>query len=497
MRVDCPQNGERRREVENRSSPSFLYRSNKMKHDMRSLLAKLSLAALPFFSAGMANTIHAATPGDLDPGFNGTGYDTRTLADSATGNGIIADYKNRPVMAYTGSWNPGGPGFTEFAVARYLDTGALDASFGLGGIVVLPLPATDLMCAPEVVEDEAHRLLVATCNPDTIYVWRLKEDGSVDVGYGAGGVAQTTVGTGVFPVIGLTQYKGRAMIASSSRTPAFTDPRFTLVRFTAAGVLDPTLAGTGVARYSIFPASPGTYARATDVKMDSAGRLVLGGRARKDGASQQEFALARVSWGGALDATFGAGGTTHFPVMTGTNYGRRIAFDPQKRILISGTACKPVDPVTGEQNCYVGLARLLTNGALDTSLVGGTGVMAYGGGSGPGGSGFCTDSTFTFGIAVFKDRILLPGFCDLVPPTSGPPYNNIAFVLRLDGNGQYDTSFGYTLNGYTYYDFGMAEAALYGITVDQNGQILTAGRRGKTISDTEQYSEAVAARMVQ
>ncbi len=465
---------------------------------MKRMMALIFSAALTGISSGAG----AATPGDLDPAFAGVGFATQSQGDLATGSAVISDYKNRVVTAYYATNNPLGSAHNEYSVVRYLDTGAIDASFGAGGVVNLPLPSKGLVCTPELVEDVSTNLLVASCDANTIYVWRLKNTGAIDVGYGSGGLASIPVGAGVYPVIGLTQYKNRAMIATSSIAPGVPRPRFTLVRLNSAGALDASLAGSGIARYDIVPGDVTETGRATDVKMDSSGRIVLGGRMRTASTPNYHFSLARVSWSGVLDAGFGAGGVTHFPIMGGPNFGRRVAFDHKDRILLSGTVCALADPVTGEQNCYVGLSRLLTNGTLDTSLTGGTGVMAYGGGGGPADpkAGFCTKFSYNYGLTTYKDRIYLVGMCDLLPFSTTPPaypLSNVAYMLRLDGDGQYDTTFGYTLNGYTYYDFGAPEALYLGVAIDKNAQILAAGRRSKTVSDTEAYGEVVTARMVQ
>ena len=461
-----------------------------------------AIATLAFTSLAALGTLaQAATPGDLDPTFAGSGYALRADGDTASGSAVVSDYKNRVVTAYYNFSNAPGPTWNQYSVVRYLDTGAIDASFGAGGVVNLPLPSKDLVCTPEMVEDASTNLLVASCDLNTIYIWRLKNTGAIDTSFAAGGMASIYVGNGVYPVIGLTQYKNRAMVATSSIAAGATRARFTLLRLTSSGVLDTSLAGSGIARYDIFPGNVTETSRATDVKVDSKGMLVLGGRARTTTTGDYYFALARVSWAGVLDAGFGAGGVTNFPLMSGPNFGRRVAFDFKDRILLAGTVCKPADPVTGDQPCYIGLARLLGNGVLDTSLVGGTGTMVYGGGGGTANpkAGFCTDYGYNYGMTTYKDRIYLVGMCDLQGPVTPPvyPLSNVAYTLRLDANGQYDTSFGYTGNGFTYYDFSAPEALYLGVAIDKNAQILATGRRGKTASDTETYGEVVTARMVQ
>ena len=139
------------------------------------LVAATSLVAIASASA----TVFAATPGDLDPAFAGSGYVTQAQGDLARGNAVMSDYKNRVVTAYSAINNAPGS-FNEYSVMRHLDTGALDSGFGVGGIVNLPLPSKDLTCMPEIVEDLSTNLLVASCNANTIFVWRLKNTGVLD-----------------------------------------------------------------------------------------------------------------------------------------------------------------------------------------------------------------------------------------------------------------------------------------------------------------------------
>jgi glutamine amidotransferase-like uncharacterized protein len=79
--------------------------------------------------------------------------------------------------------------------------------------------------------------------------------------------------------------------------------------------------------------------------------------------------------------------------------------------------------------------------------------------------------------------------------------SSMSFGARAAAPGDLDlmfsgTGFGYTLNGFTYYDYGAQGAYHAGIAIDQAGLILTAERGGKTVSDTEAYRAAVRARMI-
>jgi uncharacterized delta-60 repeat protein len=462
-----------------------------------SLATSIAATLIAIFS-GVAS---AASAGDPDTSFAGIGNTYEGSLEINNGSSILSDQANRTVMVYS-SQKIASASSDQFNVVRYTSAGAYDTSFGGTGTVTLPFPATAMNCSPELTEDYKGNLLVASCDEKYVYIWRLKSNGSLDASYGTGGIVAINVGAVTFPVIGLTSYKGRAMVAISSyptgtgALPTF----FTLVRATISGAADTSLAGTGVARYNFFPGIAAAINRATDVKVDASGRIVLGGRVRKSSGSQFEFAATRVNWSGTLDATFGTGGMTNFPVLAGRNLGRRIAFDGYGRIVMTGSVCELPAPVTGNIACYVGLARLKANGALDTSLAGGVGTIAYGSSAINSQKSFCTDTTYSFGIATFKDRILITGYCDLNPFATTPTYPGSfrAFVMRLDDNGHYDSTFGPSGAGFNLFDFGgYPETQSVAIAIDKNGQNLIAGNVGKTVSETESYSAAVAARVLQ
>jgi uncharacterized delta-60 repeat protein len=459
-------------------------------------LVKLSLAVS--VGALFAQTALAAPAGDLDTSFAGSGIAYEQPEESNGGEDIISDRFNRTVMVYTSSDALGNPLANLFSLVRYDSSGNYDATFGTGGTMAFPGTPGSLFCNPRVAEDDKGNLLVASCNTTSALFWRFRDDGSLDTSYGVGGLATMPVGSVKFPVIGFT-VNGRDAImsipaAASAVIGTATD--FTLLRLNASGAPDTTLAGTGLARYSMFPGVAGSVSRSTDVKVDYKDRIVMVGRARKSTAEAYEFAAMRVNRFGTLDPSFASGGKTMFPILKGNNLGRRVAFDNLNRIVIAGTACEPINPATGAASCYVGVARLLRNGALDTTLTGGVGVVAFGGSSPYSLPSFCSDSTSGLGVATFKDRILITGACDLTPFTTTGSTSR-AYLLRLDSTGNYDATFGITGTGFSLFDFGAPLSGSNAIVIDKNGQNLLAGSASKQGGPDEYYSAAVAARVMQ
>src|SRR5262249_47925604 len=108
--------------------------------------------------------------------------------------------------------------------------------------------------------------------------------------------------------------------------------------------------------------------QATALKIDSNGKLVVGGRAFNPGSGPStpstsfDFALARYNADGTLDATFGTGGKTTTDFFGNADQVSAIGIASDGKIVAAGFAT----------NCNVGsdfaLARYNTNGTLDSGF---------------------------------------------------------------------------------------------------------------------------------
>jgi uncharacterized delta-60 repeat protein/uncharacterized repeat protein (TIGR01451 family) len=192
--------------------------------------------------------------GALDTTFaGGTGKAALDLASGAPGSADQAFAMGlNPVtnsITLAGSTFNTGTGNKDFAVIRYLSTGALDlAGFGSGTGIV----RTDFNNSPDVAQ--------------AVYV---RPDGF------------TTVG-------------GFARFSISSDD-------FAIARYTATGVLDPTLNGTGKLTTALSNADERIYGIAEEFD----GKIVAAGFAAVAGSNPvtRNFAIARFSSAGVLDAT--------------------------------------------------------------------------------------------------------------------------------------------------------------------------------------------------
>ena len=188
------------------------------------------------------------TNGSLD-----TGYDTdgRVTTDIGPGNRDVAH-----AAAVQGDGKVVVAGYTEslsgrdVALARYTTAGALDTTFGGGdGIVVTPISGG--------LDDEVHALalqpdgkivvagLAENGSNDDVAVLRYNANGTLDGGFGSGGIVTTGVGSSHDNAEAVAiQPDGRILVAGSSLNDDDTTDVL-MVRYNGNGSLDGTFDGDG------------------------------------------------------------------------------------------------------------------------------------------------------------------------------------------------------------------------------------------------------------
>jgi uncharacterized delta-60 repeat protein len=254
---------------------------------------------------------------------------------------------------------------------------ALDPTFGTGGKVIqggVPFGAV-------AVQTDGRVLVAGTAAvPGQLYaafaVARLNADGSLDTGFGNGGVAVVPPAGGLSgagsetPAALVVQSDGKIVLAGTVDTApqgAF-DTDFAAVRLLPNGAVD-TSFGTGGQVAIPFPLGgsnrPATLAAAS---LQPDGDLVLAGTMYVSGAT--EFALARLRPDGTPDPSFGTAGTAAFAINPGGQqyFDDRVAgmaIGAGGRIVLSGQVGS-----TGSD----GVVRLRSDGSLDPSF--GSGGLA-------------------------------------------------------------------------------------------------------------------------
>jgi uncharacterized delta-60 repeat protein len=214
----------------------------------------------------------------------------------------------------------------DMAMARYLPTGDLDASFSQDGMYTLDLSSSDYLSAIALQPD--GRIVAAGASGEAatqFAVIRLRPAGTLDKTFG--------VGTGVvvtpFPVPAswgnavVIQPDGMICVAGF----AYNGKRYraALARHTASGAFDGGFGAGGEVMVK-FGAGDATV---QSMALQPDGKIVVAGGLADD------FTVARFASDGSLDPSFGSNGSAHSD-LGGMDQAQAIALQPDGRIVVAG-----------------------------------------------------------------------------------------------------------------------------------------------------------------
>jgi len=265
--------------------------------------------------------------GELDPAFGSAGAVRITApVSAASGNvasAIALDPGGRILVA--GVWT--GTSAVGWDVFALDPSGALDASYGQGGLHGAEVPGMGSLAYPTPVRLRAGpsgALVVALGSRELV---RLAADGSLDAGFGASG--SLLPGADVVGFEPLAD--GRLLVATNSLACASR-----VSRYDAVGALDTSFGTAGSTCVTAL------Y-RLVAFTVDSTGRPLLAGQ-----ADWRFTTLVRLTPEGHLDETFGTGGVVTLPapgfdiwvaasgarMAVATNQ-RSLARDPGDRTIVT------------------------------------------------------------------------------------------------------------------------------------------------------------------
>jgi uncharacterized delta-60 repeat protein len=213
-----------------------------------------------------------------------------------------------------------GPEGGNIQVARMTAKGALDTTFGAGGIATVDFGATEFGAA--IARQADGRILVAgQSSAGGAVIARLRATGVLDTDFGGDGRV-TLPGGGSLSAV-LVQPDRNIVVAGNASGSAM----MTVTRLKPDGSLDAAFgsAGTTTVAFGSLANPLGGAARQPD------GKIVVAGYTQ-DG---EDVAVARLNTNGSLDATFGIGGkaTVDFGVAT---FGNAVALARNGRIVVAG-----------------------------------------------------------------------------------------------------------------------------------------------------------------
>ncbi len=378
----------------------------------------------------------------------------------ASGNLVVAGrmyYSRKGVTLY------------DTALLRYTPNGALDPSFGSGGVVRTPV-STYNDEAYAAVNYPTNKILVAgdsmptSAHPgDNFLLARYNADGSLDktFGNGKGGTGIVTTNVDTFSQFqGVMVLPDNSIVAAGTTWPSMgSDVPLVPAHYTASGALDPRFGTNGYVIASMTTFRLDDYYAGRPMVLHDGKILVCGEVPHVPFGDTNGFdcVLAQYNLDGTPDTSFGQNGR----VVTDFGYTddpRALAIDQNDNIIVAGD----FEDVDGGR---FGLARYTSKGLLDTSFgAGGVTKEQFGQPNGP--------TPHDLAIDPASGKIVVVG---------GNSVDNTSYrfvVARFNTDGSLDTSFNGTgsvgqafFPGYSYSQGTQARS----VVIQPGGKIIATG----------------------
>jgi uncharacterized delta-60 repeat protein len=381
--------------------------------------------------------------GALDPTFGNGGVVVNNTNSNQWALGVQPD----------GKLLEAGSGFG-IELLRTNTDGTLDQTFrGSNG---QPYAIGGFFAAASVIAQPDGKILVAGRHDlggefqlENFFVARFNSDGTLDNSFGVGGMADAQIGHAEFGqsnyVAGMVlQADGKIVLAGTA------NGQIALVRYNADGALDATFgdAGTVVTPH----VGGGGSARAIALQPD--GKIVVAGTFGDAPVNSENFGAVRYNIDGSLDSTFGAGGIVETAFVGQYSAATDVAIQANGDVVVVGSAD------ADGQHFYPALLRYTPDGHLDTTFGNGGQVV----------TNTRMDLFASVRLALQADGKILLGTssANVVGGTGDKEV-----LARYDNDGCIDASFGD--GGQTVTNFGQNFVLLTGLALEPDGSIVTAG----------------------
>jgi uncharacterized delta-60 repeat protein len=304
----------------------------------------------------------------LDTSFNATGEIIVDFGVPFYYNGFVTFQPDGKIIAGGQIQNA----TYDIALARLNADGTPDTSFDTDGKQTLDFAAQD-ESPSQVIVSGGKILMVIQQGTSDFYIARFTSSGALDTSFDTDGKMTIDMGGADSANAIAVQSDGKIVIAGRSTTGVSPNRVYVAVaaRVDDAGVLDPGFGTSGKSSVTVTSqtATFSPYNSVSDLKILANGKILIAGDATDPVSKTQKFALVQLLNTGQPDTGFGSGGVALVGGPSG-DYGARILVLPDGRIMLVGLSYYVY--TTGNQ---LYLVRLSGAGALDTSF--GDGGRAY------------------------------------------------------------------------------------------------------------------------
>ena len=332
--------------------------------------------------------------GTLDTTFSGDGRQVTNFGgdDSAHDVALQSDGK----LIVVGDTCVGD--ICNLAMARYLPTGGLDATFNGDGKVVTDIGGRDNGARGVAIQSDGKIVVIGyswSATKSDFVFYRYNPNGSRDTTFSGDGTAIGNFGLGRISTGRDVAIRSDGKIVGVGFTTDSTGDNFSIARLNPNGTADLTFSGDA----RVITNFGGDDA-ASAVALQANGKIVVAGYRTQAGLVS--FAIGRYNPDGSLDTTFNGTGKRSFSVETGIpSFAYDVLIQPNRQIVVVGrTGGSAIDN-------NLALTRLNPNGSFDTTF-NGSGKLSVDLCSGSGSS----DEAFALGRQPLDGRYVLAGSTD-------------------------------------------------------------------------------------
>ena len=231
-----------------------------------------------------------------------------------------------------------------FVTLRYLENGTIDESFGSNGLVMTDY--NSVAYAQSNIIQPDGKIVVAGDDGVRILLARYNQDGSLDQGFGLGGLIILKTASSINNANCMTlQPDGKIIIAGAASN--FVTGNVQLIRFLSNGSLDSSFGNNGIVVKKLQYSSA-----ASSVGLQSDGKILICGSTLVD-ATYEHFLLERFIENGRVDSSFGINGI-QITEIDQSDGAIGITIQANNKILVVGQASSGL---TGPSLYEIALAR--------------------------------------------------------------------------------------------------------------------------------------------
>jgi uncharacterized delta-60 repeat protein len=293
--------------------------------------------------------------GAVDSSYGSQGLVITNFGNACNINSIALTTDNKVVAV--GDYNNGST--SDFAIARYLKTGALDITFNGSGEVTSNFGNSDN--AISVAIDTTGKIVVGgyytdPSNNSHFEIARYTTNGSLDPSFNGSGVTGTNFGSNQEILAGMALQSNGEITAGGYIWQNNYVPDLALARFTVNGSLDSSFGINGQA-LDVMGSNDYNYMNCLTIAAN--GQILSGGESYYN--NEAPFTLSRFNPTGSLDSSFGSDGNL-FGYYPGDGIGYSGAMlQSDGKIVVNGTTSSSIASI---QNF---LARFKQDGSPDLS----------------------------------------------------------------------------------------------------------------------------------